>query len=113
VTLFTLGFRLFFIQLQINQPNYPLKGGKRKDGVEEVEEAGLVIKHIFWRSAGGNALEGGQGYEFMTAYDTIVSMGAESMHVPRMSSAWGSRWWWKGMGAPLIRQYGKVKLAPG
>jgi hypothetical protein len=38
---------------------------------EEVEEAGLVNKHIFWRSAGGNALEG-QGYEFMTAYDTIV-----------------------------------------
>ena len=31
---------------------------KRKDGVEEVEEAGLVNKHIFWRSAGGNALEG-------------------------------------------------------
>ncbi len=30
---------------------------KRKDGVEEVEEAGLVNKHIFWRSAGGNALE--------------------------------------------------------
>ena len=30
----------------------------RKDGVEEVEEAGLVNKHIFWRSAGGNALEG-------------------------------------------------------
>ncbi len=54
---------------------------KRKDGVEEVEEAGLVNKHIFWRSAGGNELEG-QGYEFMTAYDTIVSMGAESMPVP-------------------------------
>ena len=54
---------------------------KRKDGVEEVEEAGLVNKHIFWRSAGGNTLEG-QGYEFMTAYDTIVSMGAESMPVP-------------------------------
>ena len=31
---------------------------KRKDGVEEVEEAGLVNKHIFWRSAGGNALGG-------------------------------------------------------
>ena len=30
---------------------------KRKDGVEEVEEAGLVNKHIFWRSAGGNTLE--------------------------------------------------------
>ena len=29
---------------------------KRKDGVEEVEEAGLVNKHIFWRSTGGNAL---------------------------------------------------------
>jgi hypothetical protein len=85
---------------------------KRKDGVEEVEEAGLVNKHIFWRSAGGNALEG-QGYEFMTAYDTIVSMGAESMHVPRMSSAWSSRWWWKGMGTPMISQYGNVKLEPG
>jgi hypothetical protein len=24
---------------------------KRKDGVERVEEAGLVNKHIFWRSA--------------------------------------------------------------
>jgi hypothetical protein len=24
---------------------------KRKDGVEEVEESGLVNKHIFWRSA--------------------------------------------------------------
>jgi len=48
---------------------------------KEVEEAGLVNKHIFWRSAGGNELEG-QGYEFMTAYDTIVSMGAESMPVP-------------------------------
>jgi hypothetical protein len=54
---------------------------KRKDGVEEAEEARLVNKHIFWRSAGGNALEG-QGYEFMTVYDTIVSMGAESMSVP-------------------------------
>ena len=53
----------------------------RKDGVEEVEEAGLVNKHIFWRSAGGNTLEG-NGYEFTTSYDTIVSMGAESMHVP-------------------------------
>ncbi len=64
----------------------------RKDGVEEVEEAGLVNKHIFWRSAGGNALEG-QGYEFMTAYDTIVSMGAESMHVPPyVAFAWSSRW---------------------
>ena len=30
---------------------------KRKDGVEEVEEAGLVNKHIFWRSVGGNTLE--------------------------------------------------------
>ena len=70
---------------------------KRKDGVEEVEESGLVNKHIFWRSAGGNALEG-QGYEFMTVYDTIVSMGAESMHVTRMRSAWSSWWWWKGMG---------------
>ncbi len=48
---------------------------------KEVEEAGLVNKHIFWRSAGGNELEG-QGYEFMTAYDTRVSMGAESMPVP-------------------------------
>jgi hypothetical protein len=85
---------------------------RRKDGVEEVEEAGLVNKHIFWRGAGGNPLEG-QGYEFMTAYDTIVSMGAESMHVPRMSSVWSSWWWWKGIGASMIRQYGKVKLAPG
>ncbi len=41
----------------------------------------LVNKHIFWRSTGGNALEG-QGYEFLTAYDTIVSMWAESMPVP-------------------------------
>ncbi len=49
--------------------------------LQEVEEAGLVNKHIFWRSAGGNELEG-QGYEFMTVYDTIVSMGAESMPVP-------------------------------
>jgi hypothetical protein len=40
-----------------------------------------VNNHIFWRSAGGNALEG-QGYEFMTSYDTIVSMGAESILVP-------------------------------
>ena len=31
---------------------------KRKDGVEEVEESGMVNKHIFWRSARGNALEG-------------------------------------------------------
>ncbi len=54
---------------------------KRKDAVEGVEEAWLVNKHIFWRSAGGNPLEG-QGYEFMTTYDTIVSMGTESMHVP-------------------------------
>jgi hypothetical protein len=45
---------------------------KRKDEVEELEEAGLVNKHIFWRSVGGNVLEG-QGYEFMTEYDTIVS----------------------------------------
>jgi hypothetical protein len=30
---------------------------KSKDVVEEVEETGLVNKHIFWRSAGGNALE--------------------------------------------------------
>jgi hypothetical protein len=30
---------------------------KRKDGVEEDEEAGLVNKYIFWRSTGGNALE--------------------------------------------------------
>jgi hypothetical protein len=30
----------------------------RRDGTEEVEEAGLVNKHIFWRSAGGNVLEG-------------------------------------------------------
>ena len=52
----------------------------RKDGVEEVEEAGLVNKNIFWRSTGGNALEG-QGYEFMTVYDTIVSMGSESIPV--------------------------------
>jgi hypothetical protein len=29
----------------------------RKDGVEEVGEEGLVNKHIFWRSAGGNTLE--------------------------------------------------------
>jgi hypothetical protein len=31
---------------------------KRTDGVEEVEEAGLVNKHIFWRSSGRNTLEG-------------------------------------------------------
>ncbi len=64
----------------------------RKDGVEEVKEAGLVNKHIFWRSAGGNALKG-QGYEFMTVYDTIVSMEAESMHVPvpRLSRLQGVR----------------------
>ena len=38
---------------------YLLKWWKdgRKDGVEEVEESGLVNKHIFWRSTGGNALE--------------------------------------------------------
>jgi hypothetical protein len=54
---------------------------KRKDGVEEVEGVGLVNKHIFWRSSGGNALEG-QGYEFMTVYDTKVSMGVENMPVP-------------------------------
>jgi hypothetical protein len=54
---------------------------EEKDGIEEVEGAGLVNKHIFWRSAGGNALEG-QRYEFITPYDTIVSMGAESMPVP-------------------------------
>ncbi len=54
---------------------------QRKDGVEEVEESGLVNKHIFWRSAGGNAQEG-QGYQFKTEYDTIVSMGGESMPVP-------------------------------
>ena len=54
---------------------------EEKDGVEEVEEVGLVNKHIFWRSAGGNALEG-QAYEFMTAYDTIVSLGAESIMSP-------------------------------
>jgi hypothetical protein len=35
-----------------------LKWWKRKDGVEEVEEAGLVNKHIFWRSSGGTTLEG-------------------------------------------------------
>jgi hypothetical protein len=34
-----------------------LKWWKKKDGVEEVEEAGLVNNHIFLRSAGGNALE--------------------------------------------------------
>jgi hypothetical protein len=45
---------------------------KGKDEVEEVEEEGLVNKHIFWRSVGGNVLEG-QGYEFMTEYDTIVT----------------------------------------
>jgi hypothetical protein len=95
-------------------------GGKKtkNSGREKMELKKLkkqdsrVNKHIFCRSAGGNALEG-QGYEFMTAYDTIVSMGAESMHVPRMSSAWSSRCWWKGMGTPLISQYGNVKLEPG
>jgi hypothetical protein len=51
---------------------------KRKDGVEGVEEARPVNKHIFWRSAGGNPLEG-QEYDFMTVFDTIVSMGTESM----------------------------------
>ena len=61
---------------------------KRKDGVEKVEEGGLVNKHIFWRSVGGNELEG-NGYEFMTTYDTIVSMGAENMHVPRHSRLYG------------------------
>jgi len=59
----------------------PNGGRERMEMKKEVEEAGLVNKHIFWRSAGGNELEG-QGYEFMTAYDTIVSMGAESMPVP-------------------------------
>ena len=59
----------------------PNGGRERMELKKEVEEAGLVNKHIFWRSAGGNELEG-QGYEFMTAYDTIVSMGAESMPVP-------------------------------
>ena len=63
---------------------------KRKDGVEEVEEAGLVNKRIFWRSAGGNTLAG-QGYEFMTAYDTIVSMGVESMRVPCVYRLYGVR----------------------
>ena len=62
----------------------------RTDGVEEVEEEGLVNKHIFWRSSGRNTLEG-QGYEFMTTYDTIVSMGTESMHVPRLSRLYGVR----------------------
>jgi hypothetical protein len=33
-------------------------GMMKKRMVEEVEEAGLVNKHIFWRSAGGNALGG-------------------------------------------------------
>ena len=60
----------------------------RKDRVEEVGETGLVNKHIFWRSAGGNALEG-QGYEFMTVFDTLVSMGAERIHVPRVSCSHG------------------------
>jgi hypothetical protein len=31
---------------------------------------------IFWRSVRENTLEG-QGHEFMTVYDTIVSMGED------------------------------------
>ena len=30
-----------------------------------------------------------------------------------MSSGWSSRWWWKGMGSPMISQYGKFKFASG
>jgi hypothetical protein len=41
---------------------------KKEKRKKRVEEGGLVNKHIFWRSAGGNALEG-QGYEFMTTYE--------------------------------------------
>jgi len=80
----------------------------RKDGVEEVKESGLVIvnKHIFWRSATGNTLKG-QGYEFMTAYDTKHGCP------PDVTFAWSSWWWWNGMGSPTISQYGTVKLSPG
>jgi hypothetical protein len=45
----------------------------------------------------------------MTEYDTIVSMGAVGEHI----LAWSSRWWLKGIGASMISEYGKVKLAPG
>jgi hypothetical protein len=32
---------------------------------------------------------------------------------PSVTFVWSSRWWWKGMGTPMISQYGKVKLVPG
>jgi len=46
----------------------------------------------------------GQGYVFMTVCDTIVSMGGTEKFVVV---------WWKGMGTPMISQYGKVKVVVG
>jgi hypothetical protein len=40
---------------------------KEKGWSEEVEEAGLVNKHIFWRSAGGTTLEDRD----MNSYDGV------------------------------------------
>ena len=43
---------------------------------ELIQKKCLLHQQIFWRSAGFAVLEG-QGYEFMTVYDTKVSMGEE------------------------------------
>ena len=58
-----------------------LNGGSERMELKKLKKQDFVNKHIFCRSAGGNALEG-QGYEFMTAYDTIVSLGDESIISP-------------------------------
>jgi hypothetical protein len=52
-------------------------GESRKDGVEEVGETGLVNKHIMILEKCRRKYVDRQGYEFMTVYDTIVSMGAQ------------------------------------
>jgi hypothetical protein len=49
---------------------------KTKDSGSCSRSRDCFKQQIFWRSAGGNALEG-QRYELMTTCDTIVFMGEE------------------------------------
>ena len=62
-----------------------LNGGRERMELKKLKKQAHILEKCRRKCVGR------QGYEFMTAYDTIVSMGVERMHVPRHSRLHGVR----------------------
>jgi hypothetical protein len=79
VTLFTLGFRLFFIQLQINQPNFGSRKSRRSDMAIIDKEKKLVCGISLWTLFGRVSCT--QPSDFVASAETCLVSLKSSEHM--------------------------------